>query len=586
MSENRVKALSTMEATSMVTEAYARQKAKNSQRNQKYRLLRDLFDNENDAWWSGDPTYGLPHKRVSNRYSLTFNYFAPIVLKIAAFIMADSTDFKVMPRNPSPEERVAAQKAEKALYVVHKRSAYHKTLNEIALDSAKLGTGWAKVYYDEANQITRYVYANPECVYPEPYKSVFSGRMLYVIYSYEMDLGDARLEYGNRVNPLLISEGDQEEGRESDDESAEPKVAVIEFWSEKYYILLVGDQLIENQTNPYGFVPFVPFPLITQPGRIYGKSIADWVIEPNAYYNQAVSEGADAQRLNCNPPLKYRNAPVNYAEQIINAQGGGCIPIPKEGDLDFVTWPGQPPSVEAMLNRVLQYIHDVSHIPRVAFGDIVSTNSSRVISVQYDPVVKVMKFIRDNYTVALKTLNEMLLRLVEKYEANREVYVGYLEDNYSRRLKKLRGEQPEQYAVKGKDISGHYDTEVIWPGVLPKDDLNAGRFELEKLSSKVQSIWTTQENLGILNPEDEQEIMQAELANESFYPKEAATILGAESKALSAIANSQKAAAGEEVGALPRGLAGGELAGMPPGPEAETPSAEQLERSNEQLYSE
>jgi len=601
-----VKTLPNDEAYGLVTGAYARQKTKHSKRNSKYRLLRDLFDNENDAWWSGDPTFNLPVPRGGRRYSLTLNYFAPITMKIAAFIMADKVDLKAVPFSPELEERVSAQKAEKALYAAHKRSKYQKTLNEVALDSAKLGTGWTKAFFDTTTEKTRYIYCDPECVYPEPYKSVFTGRFLYVLYAYEMDLEDARIEYGSNIEAGAISEKDQEEGREADDESAEPKVSVIEYWSDKHYILTVGDLIVENQPNPYGFIPFTPFPLITQPGRVHGKGMGDWIIEANAYYNQAVSQGADAQALNCNPPMKYKNAPINYIEQISKVQDGGVIPINKDGDLDFVTWQGQPPSVEAMLDRILGYIHDVSHIPRVAFGDVMSTNSSRVISVQYDPVVKVMRFIRDNYTVALQSLDEQLLRLMEKYEKSKIIFTGYLEDPQTLKAKRLRGESSEQYEIKGKDIAGHYDTEIIWPGVLPKDDLNAGRFELEKQTTKVQSKWTTMENLGILNPEDEMEILESELANENLYPKEGAAMLGAESRALSAISSAKQAQQSMEMpemegeggmppgmegaegmgGALPRELAGGMVQGVPPGPEAEPTEPEALERSYEQMYSE
>jgi len=582
------KTLTKEEAFALVTDAYTRQKTKHSTRNTKYRKYRNLFENDYDAWWpvGGDDTYGLPARPIAGRYSLTLNYFAPIVLKIAGFIMADKIDFKVTPDNPSPEERIGAQKAEKILYKVHKRSKYRKTLNEVALDSAKLDTGWAKVLYDKEAKQVYYVYADPECIYAEPYKSLYSGKLLYVVQAYEMNLEDAREEFGDDVDIPKITESEQKEGRDADDQTAEPQVSVIEYWSMKRFIQVVGNQVKQNKGNEYGFIPYTPFPLLPRPGQIEGQGVGDWMIEANGYYNQAVSQGADAQALNCNPPIWYRNAPVDYRDQFRAAAGGGVLSLTRDGEVGFLTWPGQPPSVEAMLDRMLSYIHDVSHIPRIAFGELsAQTNSSRVVGVQYDPIVKVMKLIRDNYDVALTDLNEKLLRLVEKYETSRKVYHGYIENGVEVRRKKVLGEEPEIHELKGKDVAGHYETEIIWPGVLPKDDINAGQFELQKHHDQVQSKWTTQEKLGITNPEDEMEILRSELSDETLYPKEQAAALAGEAKGLQALVQAQQAQQGQE----PEGEMfipeRGGAAGFP-GPEPTPPTPEEIENSNAQLFTE
>jgi len=488
--------ISDEEAFALATRAYKRQRDKHEGRNSKYKKYRNLFDNDYDAWWplGGDETYGLPARPIKTRYSLTLNYVAPVVLKMAAFLMADKVDFKATPKSPALEERMAAQKREKILYKGHKRSKYRKTLNEVAIDSAKLGTAWTKTYYDKDADKVFYVYCDPECIYPEPYKSKFTGRLLYVVQAYEMNLEDARLEYGDDVDLPKITASEQDEGREKDDQTAEPQVSVIEFWNDDRTILVVGNQTKENGENKYEFNPFTPWPLVLQPGMIEGKSIVDWMLEANGYYNQSYSQGADAQALNCNPPVWYKGAPLNYQQQWNEAKGG-VLPLSKEGEVGFLTWQGEPPSVEAMLNRTLSFIHDVTHMPRIAFGELdQGVNSSRVISVQYDPIVKVMKMIRDNYDVALVDLNEKVLRLIEKYEKKNEIFSGYIENAKAVKIKREKGEELEVVTLTGKDVAGHYETEVIWPGVLPKDDMNAGRFELEKHDSKVQSKWTTQEN--------------------------------------------------------------------------------------------
>jgi len=561
------------EAQRRVEAAYAKQRKKNNTRNTRYRMYRDLFDGDESAWWGGDASFFMPAKPVEFRYSLTFNYLAPLVEKWASFIMADEINFAAVPKGPSSKERIEAGKSERICYRLHERSLHKKTLNEIALDASLLGTGWAKTLYDEKDK-TRYVYARPEYVYPEPYISVFSGKFRYVIYAYEVHLDDAREEYGSKVG-----QNQMWDKREKDKETAEDMCSVVEYWSDDSYLLTVGNTVQVSEKNKYGFNPYVQFPLLSDPGKIYGKTWVDWILEPNAYFNQLMSMIADATYLNCNPPTVYENPPANYLDQF-GKGGGGVIPAVKDSKIYFLTWPGEPPTVEYLLDRVTGFIHDVSHMPRVAFGDVgAGVNSSRVLSVQYDPVRKVLQQTRDNFDIALKTLNQYLLTLVEKYETNDEITTAYLVSKQKRWNLRKSGAETRAQSLKGKDVAGHYDTVVIWPGVLPKDDWEAARLELEKQSAGVQSKWTTMENLGFANPDDEMETLLEEMEDERLHPKENAGLLTAESRAAQAL---MKTAPPAEPGGIPeRGIMPGEQ-----GPEPAFPSPEEQANSEAQLWQE
>ena len=57
--------------------------------------------------------------------------------------------------------------------------------------------------------------------------------------------------------------------------------------------------------------------------------------------------------------------------------------------------------------------------------------------------------------------------------------------------------------LSGRDINGLRDVTINWPGVLPKDDFEASRLEMEKAAQGFQSIYTTLEKLGEDYPDDE-----------------------------------------------------------------------------------
>jgi hypothetical protein len=94
--------------------------------------------------------------------------------------------------------------------------------------------------------------------------------------------------------------------------------------------------------------------------------------------------------------------------------------------------------------------------------------------------------------------------------------------------------------VSGKDVGGHRDISITWPGFLPKDDVAAARFELEKHAGRVQSMHTTMSNLGFEFPEDELALIRAETEDEKLpagteeqanLMRAKASMVGAEAKA-------------------------------------------------------
>jgi len=60
----------------------------------------------------------------------------------------------------------------------------------------------------------------------------------------------------------------------------EKTAAVVELWTAEQFELWVDDVLMEKKPNPYGFIPFVIFPNLRDPKKVWGVSDLTQMMEP------------------------------------------------------------------------------------------------------------------------------------------------------------------------------------------------------------------------------------------------------------------------------------------------------------------
>ncbi|HPC27747.1 MAG TPA: phage portal protein [Candidatus Methanomethylicus sp.] len=524
-----------------------------SQRNTDYQMMRRLYDGDIDAWWDNN-------FRKENRLNMVLNYVFPIVEKHAAFLAADPPEFNSVPSSPAAADREQAQRAERALYAINRFNRFPRFLIGAAKDAALLGTAWAKTFaekQDNGKVWPRYMSAVPEYVLPDLYQSVYGERIKSVIYSYQVDLDTAREEYGADVH----SDSDLEFDEVAKKELSGNKATYIEYWDAKEYWLMVGGKLIEQDTkNKYGFIPYTPMQFLAQPGKVHGISLCKHMVDANKHLNLVTSRKGDSILLNCNPPIVWRRAPGDWQELARIAQAGGVWGIPGDGDVGFLSWPGEPPTVSEQQQMMLRYIFDSSFMPEIAFTGMMRDVTGIALKIGFDPLVKMLRQAQDNFGVALQQIMRQSLMLAEKYMA-KEVLAEYYAKPKSRKL---------SYA-KGSDIGGCYEVDVIWAGVLPKDDLGAAMFELTKYEKHIQSLDSTQENLGIKDPSAERDKMLEEAKEPAYRPRDAAAMLTASARALPALEGS--------LAPPPIGEAERTTGTFSPGPVPEPMGEEERERS-------
>jgi len=503
-----------------IVSEYERRKLNAGERISEYKALRAFFSGDSAEWWNNN-------FYKADRVNMTLNYVRPIVRKAAHFLVGDPPEFSVSPRSGKKDDLEASSKVERIIYGLLRSCFFNRCLMRVAQDSALLGTGWMKVYVEpnaeREPKTVRISYCRPEYVFPQEYKSFYDERIYDVIYAYQLPLSVAQAEYGKNIGP----DSELESGREGVPEDV---ATYIEYWSEDRYALVVGNNVIEDTENPYGFIPIVPFPWFAEPGSVFGSSLVADIVDVNVVVNVLESRRADAAIMHCNAPLKYMGARVTSREEFINDMDGGVHFLPQGSDLQFLTWPGEAPTIEDSRRALMRYIHDATFIPEAAFssGQVLTGIAWRM---GFDPMVKMIHEVRSNWELSLKEVIEGALALIAKFFKDREVSEFiYLPPKENEKKKK-----GAPIVIKGEDASKCRGVEVIWRDVMPRDDISMARFELEKLSANAQSLWTTMERLGIPQPDEEMERMKIEFTEPAFRPRERAMQQISDAKALLAL---------------------------------------------------
>lgn len=182
------------------------------------------------------------------------------------------------------------------------------------------------------------------------------------------------------------------------------------------------------------------------------------------------------------------------------------------------------------------------------------------MAAQYQPVISTVEKKRNEWSVGLRKLFAMLLN--EQERIGDSDVLGMAVINADPDQKSAVVQSGTEKRLSGKDIKGLRDVTLSWPGVLPKDDTEAARLEMEKASQGLQSIYTTLEKLGEEYPFDELARVRSENEDSALRGSHVAEQMRATAPLVSANASAAQTMA--------------ELGQVPPEGEEPTPTDEEL----------
>jgi hypothetical protein len=481
-------------------------KTQEQPRNNEYHLLRQAV--KGNFRWPRDWPRHIP--------KVTQNLCKPITERFVTYLLGKGFSYNV-DRPNTIEYRDAAERTEKIL-----RRLLALSHSDIQFDmggktGSQLGRTIFKVYEKgkAGAKHACFVHCQPDYFYGIPASDDHLGDWAKVYYSYPVDKAEAERMFGPgdyKTEAELTREGHYDERPEMANDLGlmrARRVPVLEIWTKDDYALVVGGVVKYNDVNPNkwsdtgeGFIPFVVIENIRNSADNRGESDIGQARELNEHLNWLISKKSYIVQRWLTPTLVWEGAPQNYGEILAQTLGGGgAIPARVGSKLYFLAYDRPNPAVAELEATIRASLLETTGMSEIALQGTVqgSVNTGPALQAQFQPVLSSIEKKRKEWEQGLKLLFAMLLEVQEKIGDSEAL--GTAAINASNKSENFS--DAEVTALSGKDIQGLRTVVLSWPGVLPKDDLEAARLEMEKASQGFQSIYTTLEKLGEEYPDDE-----------------------------------------------------------------------------------
>lgn len=307
----------------------------------------------------------------------------------------------------------------------------------------------------------------------------------------ERNMGKRLKERGIDVDKLVKKNAGQRLGRRSNPNVAgqatyQRLIFKYEIWTDKYMAVYIEDKLVDWWWHDWGFVPLRYIKNAYSPNHPYGKSDLEDAIDPQLFYLRVNNDLANALKFLSTVTLKGKN--LDGMEVLVHGLSK-IFNIPEDGELDSVARSGDPYASGNFVENRRRAILDVTGLSEALLATLSNGNiSGRGLSVALQSVIRKLNPRIKRYENALRSLNSDILRLMELY-------------------------WPETKEV----IMGDYSNKVSIISTLLRNIID----ELNKMQAGVQSLTTTQRNLGIPQPKIEQKVMRRDLSDPILGPQTA-----------------------------------------------------------------
>jgi len=384
---------------------------------------------------------------TSRHRQLVFNYAKVSVDKVTSFLM-QGLGFACYSGEETDELKARVRRAEQLLRQVYEQNNLQQLDYETEVDAAVLGDGCYKVIWDTDERRIRITAPDVSGIYAW-WLGDDTSRVWRVASRYTLTKDEIQLLYGQAI---------------------EKKTATItEVWTARDFELYLDSDLIESKPNPYGFIPFIIFPNLREPKKFWGSSDIPSLIQPQRELNRALSQLSRILELSGNPIAVLEN--VAEAEDI-KVQPGALWTIPEDAKaylLDLLQGGGVRLHVD-YIDVLYRTLHDVSEMPRAAWGGIERDLSGTAMNIELGSLVQKVTRKRTIRTNAYHQRNAIILKLAEKYMSETFEQINH---------------------------------RVVWGPILPQDADRQAQNEQLLVQAGVHSRRTAMDEIGIQDPDEE-----------------------------------------------------------------------------------
>ena len=394
---------------------------------------------------------GSQWQQTSRHRQLVFNYAKVSIDKVTSFLMP-GLGFACYPvadvASESEAIKTRVRRAEQLLHQVYEQNNLQQLDYETEIDTAILGDGCYKVIWDTDEKRIRITAPDVSGIFAWWLGDDVS-KVWRVASRYTLTQDEIQILYGLAVE--------------------KKQATVTEVWTAKDFELYLDNDLIESKPNPYGFIPFVIFPNLREPKKFWGTSDIPSLIQPQRELNRALSQLSRILELSGNPIAVLEN--IGSAEDI-KVQPGAVWTIPEDAKaylLDLLQGGGIRLHID-YIDLIYRTLHDVSEMPRAAFGGLERDISGTAMNIELGSLVQKVTRKRTIRTNAYHQRNDMILRLAQKYM--NESFQGITH-------------------------------RLLWGPILPQDAARQAQNEQLLVQAGVHSRRTAMDELGIQDPDQE-----------------------------------------------------------------------------------
>ncbi len=264
---------------------------------------------------------------------------------------------------------------------------------------------------------------------------------------------------------------------------------IIEYWDDEDMQRFENGRETFHRRHNWGMLPFEEGHNIPIPARFQGQGDVDQALGLNRYLNELISDQADVLSYMANPIIVVRGSRVGSGQLKFGPRA--IWELERDASADILSWPGSPPSFEAQIIRIMQAIEDTTGLSAPAFGREIPSGVSG------ETVRSILAGFNTRVGAKQELLGEAIQALLVKMQL-------ILEREFPDEEFKVPGENG---IIRPREFKGHYDVQVIWQ---PQNEQVRVFGELQKVDKGVQSRLTTMKRLGIVNPEEEMQLIEEE----------------------------------------------------------------------------
>ena len=331
--------------------------------------------------------------------------------------------------------------------------------------------------FEDENYRRLYGYIDTTSISPMKAVRMYKNQMMKRGISVEdlLKKHKAKGRIGMRAQPSISSQ-----------QTYQTQVFKTEYWTDQVMAVFIEDELIDWFWHDWGFVPLEYIKNTYSPNHPYGKSDIEDSIDPQLFHTGVNNDLANALKFLSTINLKGKN--LDGMEVLVHGLSK-IFNMPEDGELDPIQRAGDPYATGNFVDNRRRAILDVSGVSESLMSTIQNQNpSGRAMSMALQSVIRKLNPRIKRYQKALRSLNKNIFKLMERY-------------------------WPETKEI----IMGDYMSEVNIISTLLRNIVD----ELNKLQAGVQSLTTTQKNLGIPQPKIEQKRMRKDLMDPVLGPQTA-----------------------------------------------------------------